>query len=162
MLVGPSVRRSVGRSVTLNFFFAKWLIELRVRDLWRSALFSFLFPSFFFQLLSFRLCFLLFLLLTFFLFFPYFFFSLSLSSFVCVSLFFSLIIPFFLCLHLKTRASHSFTQRHTASHSFTPLGKQKRDGDIILRHEISNTMMMREKMTMRNKKICKAIHGGYR
>jgi len=37
-----SVRRSVGpsvrRSVTLYFFFEKWLIELRVRDLWRSAL----------------------------------------------------------------------------------------------------------------------------
>ena len=32
-----------------------------------------------------------------------------------------------------------------AWHSFTPLGKQKRDGDIILRHEISNTMIMREK-----------------
>ena len=35
-----SVRRSVGPSVTLYFFFAKWLIELRVRDLWRSALFD--------------------------------------------------------------------------------------------------------------------------
>ena len=40
-----SVRRSVGPSVspsvTLYFFFAKWLIELRVRDLRRSALFIF-------------------------------------------------------------------------------------------------------------------------
>ena len=36
--VGRSVRRSVRPSVTLYFFFAKWLIELRVRDLWRSAL----------------------------------------------------------------------------------------------------------------------------
>ena len=38
--VGRSVGPSVGRSVTLYFFFAKWLIELRVRDLWRSALFD--------------------------------------------------------------------------------------------------------------------------
>ena len=40
--VGRSVRPSDGRSVCLShftFFFAKWLIELRVRDLWRSALF---------------------------------------------------------------------------------------------------------------------------
>ena len=41
--VGRSVRRSVGPSVDpsvpLYFFFAKWLIELRVRDLWRSAMF---------------------------------------------------------------------------------------------------------------------------
>ena len=43
--VGPSVRWSVGPSVGPSvrhtlLFFAKWLIELRVRDLWRSALFA--------------------------------------------------------------------------------------------------------------------------
>ena len=42
--VRPSVRLSVRRSVRRSvrhtlLFFAKWLIELRVRDLWRSALF---------------------------------------------------------------------------------------------------------------------------
>ena len=42
--VGPSVRRSVGPSVchTLLFFLAKWLKELRVRDLRQSALFLYL------------------------------------------------------------------------------------------------------------------------
>ena len=46
MSVGPSVRRSVRRSAGpsvgpshFTFFSAKWLIETRARDLWRSALF---------------------------------------------------------------------------------------------------------------------------
>ena len=52
MSVRPSVRRSVRRSVRPShffLFFAKWLIELRVRDLWRLALFSFFLSLSFFS-----------------------------------------------------------------------------------------------------------------
>ena len=35
---GPTDRHGDGPSVPLYLFLAKWLIELRVRDLWRSAL----------------------------------------------------------------------------------------------------------------------------
>ena len=47
--VGPLVRRSVGPS-HFTFFSAKWLIELRVRDLWRSALFFLMVGCFFLDL----------------------------------------------------------------------------------------------------------------
>ena len=53
--VGPLVVRSVGWSVRHTLLFsAKWLIETRARDLWRSALFLTFFPSlsFFFSYIN--------------------------------------------------------------------------------------------------------------
>ena len=107
-------------------------------------------------------------------FFPSFFSSSSSSVFVsCFSCFLPFFFPFlihfflpFLFFHYSSLPLSTFENAgfNWAWHSFTPLGNQKRDGDIVLRHEISNTIMSREKKLWWeiNSKICKAIHAGYR